>query len=85
MMGVPQSESHCFETASRLIVIRSPIGLRNRWGRSRRPVLAVGFLNLRAHFLESFAFIHHLHHVTRDAYADVSSKAHSIEDRLCRC
>jgi hypothetical protein len=29
--------------------------------------------------------IHHLHHVTRDVYADTSSKAHAIEDRIRGC
>ena len=52
--------------------------------RSRRTVLAVGFLDLRAHFLETLALIHHLHHVTRDADADRSAEAHTIEDRFFR-
>jgi hypothetical protein len=29
--------------------------------------------------------VHHFHHVTRDAYADPSAKAHSIEQELFRC
>jgi hypothetical protein len=60
--------------------------LYSRDGRSRGrwAVLAVFFLDLRAHFLEALAFVRHLHHVTRDAYADVSGEAHAIEDRLFR-
>jgi hypothetical protein len=38
-----------------------------------------------AHFLVALAFIHHLHHVTRNADADASAETHSIEDELlCR-
>ncbi len=53
--------------------------LRNRWRWRRRSIFTVLQLDLRSHFLEAFAFIHHLHHVTRDAYADPSGQAHSIE------
>ena len=56
----------------------------NHKGRGRRSILAVGFLNLRAHFLEALAVVHHLHHVTRDADADPSSQAHSIENQFRR-
>ena len=56
--------------------------LRDRRRRRGRPILAVGFLDLRAHFLQAPALIHHLHHVTRDAYADVSGEAHSIENQF---
>jgi len=52
-----------------------------RCGRGRS-ILAVGFLDLRAHFLEALAFVHHLHHVTRDADADASGQAHSIEFQI---
>ena len=61
----------------------STLGHRGRW--SRRSVFAVRLLDLRSHFLQSFALIHHLHHVTRDAYADASGKAHSIEYRVFLC
>jgi hypothetical protein len=54
-----------------------------RCGRGR-PILAVGFLDLRAHFLETFAFVHHSHHVTRDANANPSGQAHSIKDQVRR-
>jgi hypothetical protein len=37
---------------------------------------------LRAHFLETLALIHHLHHVTRDADADRSAETHAIEYRF---
>jgi hypothetical protein len=40
---------------------------------------------MRAHFLEAVAFIDHFHHVTRDANADASSKAHAIEDWIRGC
>jgi len=53
--------------------------LWNRRCRRGRSILAVSFLDLRADCLETLAFVDHLHHVTRDAYADVSGKAHSIE------
>jgi hypothetical protein len=59
--------------------------LWNRWRWRRRTIFTVLLFDLRSHFLEAFAFIHHLHHVTRDANADVSSKAHSIEDRILGC
>jgi hypothetical protein len=57
--------------------------LRNRRRRRGRSVFTVSFLDLRAHLLQALALIHHFHHVTRDAYADASSKAHSIKDRIC--
>jgi hypothetical protein len=61
-------------------LIRLPrLSLRDRRRRRGRPILAVGFLNLRPHFLQAPALVHHSHHVTRDAYADASGQAHSIE------
>ena len=60
-------------------VITKPAQLWNRWRRRGGSIFAVGFLNLRAHFLQALALVHHFHHVTRDAYADASSKAHAIE------
>jgi hypothetical protein len=39
--------------------------------------------NLASHFLEALPLIDPLHHVTRDAYADVSGKAHSIKYQIC--
>jgi hypothetical protein len=59
--------------------------LWNRRRRSGRPVLAVLLLDLGAHLPERFALIHHVHHVTRDAYADTSSQAHAIEDWIRGC
>jgi hypothetical protein len=59
--------------------------LRNRRRRSGRAVFAVLVLDRGAHLLERFALVHHLHHVTRDAYADPSSKAHAIKDRILGC
>ena len=41
-------------------------------------VFAVGLVDLHAHFVESAASVDHLHHVRRDAYADVSGKAHAM-------
>ncbi len=58
--------------------------LRNRWRWRRRSVFAVLLLDVRPHFLEAFAFIDHLDHVTRDAYADPSGQAHSIELKIPR-
>lgn len=56
--------------------------LRNGRRGRRRPIFVVSFLDLRAHFPEALAFVHHFHHVTRDVYANTSSKAHVIEDRF---
>jgi hypothetical protein len=53
------------------------LGNRRGWG--RWAVLAVRFLDLRAHFLETLALVHHFHHVTRDADADPSSQAHAVK------
>jgi hypothetical protein len=53
--------------------------LCNRWRWRRRSVFTVLLLDVRPHFLETFPLIHHLHHVTRDAYADTSGEAHSIK------
>jgi len=55
---------------------------RDRGCRRRRSVFAVSFLNLRAHCLKTLALVHHFHHVTRDANADTSGEAHSIEDEI---
>jgi hypothetical protein len=54
----------------------------NRKRRSRWSVLTVFLLDRCTHFLETFAFVLHLHHVTRDAYANVSGQAHSIEHQF---
>ena len=48
----------------------------------RRSILAVSFLDLGSHLFQALASVHHLHHVNRDAYADASAKAHSIEDNI---
>ena len=48
--------------------------------KGRGSILAVSLVDLGAHLFEALAFVDHLHHVTRDAYADVSGEAHSIED-----
>jgi hypothetical protein len=53
--------------------------LLNRWRWRRRSVFTVLLLDVRPHFFETFPLIHHLHHVTRDAYADTSGEAHSIK------
>ena len=37
---------------------------------------------MRAHRLKALTFVDHLHHVTRDANADTSGEAHSIEDEI---
>ena len=58
---------------------RAPRSLQNRWRRRCRPVFTVLLLDVRSHFLEALAFVHHLHHITRDAYANPSGQAHSIE------
>jgi hypothetical protein len=42
------------------------------------------FFDSSPHLFEALAFVDHLHHVTRDAYADVSGEAHSIEERIFR-
>jgi hypothetical protein len=60
------------------------ISIRSGHRRRGRTVFAVSCLYLRALFPETFPFIHHLHHVTRDAYADVSSQAHAIEYEIAR-
>ena len=44
-----------------------------------RHLFAILLFDLRSHFLEAFASIHHFHHVTRDADADPSGQAHSIK------
>ena len=68
------------EAARRGFVRRSRHGRRwRRWS-----VLAVSALDLSAHFLQAFLSIDHLHHVTRDAYADVSGEAHSVENWFFR-
>jgi hypothetical protein len=53
---------------------RPPLRNRRRW--SRGSILAIGFVDLRSHFLQTLTLIHHLHHVTRDVYADRSADAH---------
>ena len=53
--------------------------LRNRRRRRGRSIFAVCSLYLVSHFLETLALVHHLHHVTRDVYADASGEAHSIK------
>jgi DNA-binding transcriptional MerR regulator len=58
------------------------LGNRRRW--SRRSILAIRLFNLCSHFLETLALIHHFHHVTRDADADVSAETHTIEYRFFR-
>ncbi|MEX0803314.1 MAG: hypothetical protein WD688_08370 [Candidatus Binatia bacterium] len=64
----------------KLDIFFSTLWNRRRWrGRS---VLAVSFLNVRAHRLETLALIDHFHHVTRDTDADASGQAHSIEDKI---
>ncbi len=72
------------QTGPPYITICSIYKLRHRRRRRGRSVFAVGFLDLRAHFFETSPFVHHLHHVTCDAYADASGKAHSIEDWFFR-
>ena len=64
---------------------RIELWLGDRRGRRGRTVLAVSLIDIRPHFFQTLAFIDHFHHVTRDAYADVSGKAHSIKDRICGC
>ena len=66
------------------LVICYSASLRHRRCGRGRPVLAVGILDLLAHFLEAFTLIHHCHHVTRDAYADPSGQAHSIKYQIPR-
>ena len=56
--------------------------LRDRRRRCGRSVLAVSVLDLGSHFFQTLSFVDHFHHVTRDADADVSGKAHSIKYQL---
>jgi len=46
---------------------------------SRWSIVAIGFVDVCPDFFQSLAFVHHLHHVTRDAYADLSTDAHGVE------
>ena len=41
--------------------------------------MTVRFLDICPHVSQPFAVIHHLHHVTRDAYTDFSTNAHGVE------
>ena len=41
--------------------------------------MTVRFLDICPHVSQPFAVIHHLHHVTRDAYTDFSPNAHWVE------
>ena len=42
-------------------------------------MVTVRFLYICSNVFQPLAFVHHFHHVTRDAYADASGKAHAIE------
>ena len=44
--------------------------------------MTIRFLDVGSDVFQSLAFVHHFHHVTRDAYADFSADAHWIEFRL---
>ena len=55
---------------------------RRRW--RRWTILTVAFFDLHSHFFEALTFVDHSHHVTRDADADVSAEAHSIDYRFFR-
>ena len=60
----------------------SGAALGRRRGRRGLAVLAVFLVDGRAYLLERLAFVHHLHHVTRDADTDRSAEAHAIEYRF---
>ena len=44
--------------------------------------MTVRFLDVCSDVFQALAFVHHFHHVTRDAYADFSADAHRVEFRL---
>jgi hypothetical protein len=44
--------------------------------------VTIRFLDVGSDVFQSLAFVHHFHHVTRDAYADFSADAHWVEFRL---
>ena len=46
--------------------------------------MAIRFLDVRTNIFQSLAFVHNLHHVTRDANADFSADAHGVKFRLIR-
>ena len=47
-------------------------------------MMTVRFLDICSDVFQPVALIHHLHHVTHDAYADGSTNAHRVEFWLIR-